>query len=148
MKSAAGSPGPERFGADAGIIRRQHIIGQARPVAPDRGIEALGTLRIDGVIFLVNPFHIGAEAHAPGEIERDVDAEPAIDGGGINQARESRAPGAAEIIALGIDERRDQLLVETLRRLCQPPARRAAAALTMASKGISSSATVACQRPS
>src|SRR5260221_3815692 len=62
---------------DAGVARQQRAVGQPRPVAPDRGIEALGALRIDRVVDALDPLDIGPEARLPGHVERDVHAKAA-----------------------------------------------------------------------
>src|ERR1051325_8114916 len=47
------------FRPDAGVAGRERIVGQSWPVAPDRGIEALGAARIDAVVDALGPPHIG-----------------------------------------------------------------------------------------
>src|ERR1044071_3493708 len=78
---------PRGLRTDAGIAWRKRRVRQAGPVAPDRRIEALGTLRVDVVGDAIDPFHVGAEARLTGEVERDVHAEAARLRHGIDQAR-------------------------------------------------------------
>src|SRR5205807_7824441 len=62
---------------DAGVAWPQRAVGKRGPVAPDRGVEALGTTRVDVVADALNPFDVGAEAGLAGEVERQVHAEAA-----------------------------------------------------------------------
>ena len=70
---------------DAAIIRNDRIVGQRRPVGAHARIERLRAARIDRVALLLDPLDIGSKAHAPGEIERHVRAEPALDRRRIDQ---------------------------------------------------------------
>ena len=73
------------FGPDAGIARLQAAIRKARPVAADRTVEALGARRINIVVDRLDPLDIGSEFRLPAEIERQMHAEAAGLGNGIDQ---------------------------------------------------------------
>ena len=81
------------FRPDAAVAGRQGAVLEVRPVAADSGIEFFRPLRIDGVIDLVYPFHIGTEARLAGEVEGDVHTEAGRLGNRVNQPREGRASG-------------------------------------------------------
>src|SRR5512134_333605 len=90
------------LGADAGVARLERAVGQRGPVATDRGIEALGAPRIHRVVDLFHPFHVGAEARTPAEVERYVYAEAARLGHGVDEARKGRTPRQRVVVALGV----------------------------------------------
>ena len=96
------------LGPDAGIRRRQGAVGQARPVAPDRAVEDLGAGGVDVVSLLGDPLHVRPEAGLPGEVQGQVDPEPARHGERIDQVakRASRAL-EGEVMALGQHPSRD-----------------------------------------
>src|SRR6516162_1655043 len=108
--------GTLQLGTDPGIARRQRAIGQTRPVAPDGIVEALAPGRIDAIVEALDPFHIRAETGAPGEIEREMDAEPRGLGHGIDEVAEGRARSEDEVVSLGEIARRHLLRIEALER--------------------------------
>src|SRR6185437_16169723 len=54
---------------DPRVAGLECAVGEARPVATDRGIKAIAAPRIDGVVDPVDPFDIGPEARLAGEVE-------------------------------------------------------------------------------
>src|SRR5215469_3630274 len=103
-----------KLGTDPGIARCQRAIGQARPVAPDGVVEALAPGRVDAIVEALDPFHIRAEARAPGQIEGEMDAEPRGLGHGIDEMAEGRARPEDEVVALGEVAPRHLLRIEAL----------------------------------
>ncbi len=87
------------LGADAGITGLQGAVAQARPVAPNRGVESRAARPVDLVVDCGNPFDIGAEAGLAGKIEGDVDAEPARRRHRIDEPAERCAAAQGEIHA-------------------------------------------------
>src|SRR5258706_14827428 len=88
--------------ANACVAGCERAVRQARPIAPDRGIEALGTAWVDVVVDAIDPLHIGAEARLPGKVERDVHAEAAGLGHRIDQPLEWILPAEGVVIPLRI----------------------------------------------
>src|SRR5213080_886188 len=64
---------------DARVARQQRAVGKRWPVAPDRGIEALGATRVYVVADALDPFDVGAEAGLAGQVERRALARVAFD---------------------------------------------------------------------
>ena len=126
MKSRAGAPGPCSFGRTPLYAGARAPSSNARPVAPDRGVERRAARRIDGVVdrlgrIDVEPLDVGTEARLAGEVERQVDAEAAGLGHRIDQAGERRAAGERVVVAFGEAARAGS------RAGSRPPMRRAIA---------------------
>src|SRR5882762_8101787 len=94
---------------DARVARQQRAVGKRGPVAPDRGVEALGTTRVDVVADALDPFDVGAEAGLAGEVERHVHAEAAGLGHRVDEARKRRAARERVVIALRVELARREL---------------------------------------
>src|SRR5262249_37423722 len=92
--------GAAQLRPDAGIVRHQRAVGQARPITANAGVETVGAARIDRVIFFRDPLDVRTKPHAAGHIEGDMNAKSAVDRRRINQPRKYRAAGIAEVIAL------------------------------------------------
>src|SRR5437868_1272074 len=90
------------FRPDAGVARRERTVGQPRPVAADRGVEALRAARIDAVIDGIDPFDVRAEARLAGEIERYVHAQPARLRDRVDEAREGILSVQGIVISLRV----------------------------------------------
>src|SRR5256886_3905362 len=97
---------------DARVARQQRAVGKRWPVAPDRGIEALGATRVYVVADALDPFDVGAEAGLAGQVERHVHAEAAGLGHRVDQAGKRRAARERVVIALRVElARREPLRV-------------------------------------
>ena len=96
--------GTRQLRPDAAIVRGERVIRQPRPVIANAPVERERAVSVDVVILALDPFHIRAKAHATGEIERHVHPESARHRHRINQPREHRPAGEAEIVALGEHE--------------------------------------------
>src|SRR5207248_2927273 len=83
------------------IARHQRAIRQRRPVAPDRRVEPLRSRRIDGIIDLLDPLHIGPKPGLSRHVEREMDTKPAGPRHWIDQVRKWRPRAAAEVISFG-----------------------------------------------
>src|SRR5206468_569597 len=94
---------------DARVARQQRAVGKRWPVAPDRGIEALGATRVYVVADALDPFDVGAEAGLAGQVERHVHAEAAGLGHRVDQAGKRRAARERVVIALRIELARREL---------------------------------------
>src|SRR3954471_22438698 len=94
---------PRGLRPDAGVARRERVVGQPGPVAPDRRVEALGAARIDGVVDALDPFDVRAETRLAREVERHVHAEPAGLGYGIDEPGKWRAAAERVVIPLRIE---------------------------------------------
>src|SRR5580698_7852407 len=79
------------FWTNSGIARLKRAVFQARPVAPDGSIKNLGPFGIDDVVKLIHPFHVRPKARLATEVEREMDAEAARNGNGVDQFRKRRA---------------------------------------------------------
>ncbi len=99
--------GPGDLRANSGVRRLQRPIRKARPVAADRGVKALTALRIHTVLAPLDPLHVRPEARAPGQIEREVNAEPALLGQRVDETLERSPAAEREVVALGEVRRRD-----------------------------------------
>src|SRR6185312_843436 len=71
-----------------GVRGLQRPVAQPRPVAADGGVETLAAAHVDVVLRAVDPLHIGTEACAAAEVERQVDAEAARLRDGVDQTPE------------------------------------------------------------
>src|SRR6266571_9051279 len=98
---------PADLRADPGVAGHERAVAQPRPIVAHRGIERIAPARIDGVIDAIDPFDIGAEARLPGEIEGDVDAEPARYRYRVDQVPERRLAAQREIDPAAEIGRRD-----------------------------------------
>ena len=76
------------LGTNAGVAGLQGAILQIGPVATDGSVELVGSVRIHGVVDAVDPLDVGAEFRLTAEIDRDVHAQTARNGNGVDQARE------------------------------------------------------------
>src|SRR2546422_212134 len=94
---------------DARVARQQRAVGKRGPVAPDRGIEALGATRVYVVADALDPFDVGAEAGLAGQVERHVHAEAAGLWHRVDQAGERRAARERVVIALRVELARCEL---------------------------------------
>src|SRR5688572_8879603 len=65
-----------QFRPNTRVVGHQRTVGERRPIVADRLIEARRAGCVDGVVDLLYPLDVRAEADAPTEIERRVDAEP------------------------------------------------------------------------
>src|SRR5258705_4753663 len=74
------------------------------------GGENVRSLFIEGVVDAIDPLHVGTEARAPLEIEREVGAETAGDRDRIDEVPERRRAGEHEVVAAGVVAGRDARL--------------------------------------
>ena len=95
------------LGADAGVRRLEGAVLEMRPITAHSFVEDLRPLRIHVVIDALDPLDVRTEPRLAGKIEREVDSQSRGLGGGVHEAREGRAPGEAEVIALAVVARRD-----------------------------------------
>src|SRR5207237_9187519 len=79
------------------IARHQRPVRQRRPVAPDCRIEPLRSRRIDGVIDLIDPLHIGPEPGLSRHVEREMNTKAAGLRHWIDQMGKWRPRAAAEV---------------------------------------------------
>src|SRR5882672_4590083 len=101
--------GTMQFRADSGVVRHQRAIGEARPVATDCIVEQRRACDVHRVVDALDPFDVGAEAHALAEIERRVDAEPRGVRHRIDEMLERRTRGNGEVVAAPEMHPRDAL---------------------------------------
>ena len=73
--------------ADAGIVRGERPVGELRPVAPDRRVEAVAPAGSRRIVDALDPLGVRPEAPAPGEVERQVGAEPVALGHRVDEVR-------------------------------------------------------------
>src|ERR1043166_7269148 len=97
---------PGELRPDAAGVRHELAVREPGPIGADARVETVGAAGVDVVGLAVDPLHVGTEAHAAGKIEGDVDAEPAVDGGGIDQAGKRRAAPATNGVPLREHEER------------------------------------------
>src|SRR5262249_10680868 len=90
-----------QLGTYSSVIGDERAVRQVGPVGPDSRIEFRDTSGIDIEVVIVDPLHIGAKSHAAGEIERNMDTEPARHWCRIDEPIECGTPRVGKIISLG-----------------------------------------------
>ena len=90
--------------ADAGIVGGERPVGELRPVAPDRRVEAVAPARVKAVVDPLDPLGVRPEAPAPGEVERQVRPEPVALGHRVDEVREGHPGREPEVVALAVED--------------------------------------------
>ena len=90
-KIGGAAVGTSDLWADAGIGRDQAVVRQGREIATYCFIEAVGAVRIDVIIYVIDPLLIRPEADLPGHIQGDMRAEAGRFRHRIDKVREGRS---------------------------------------------------------
>ena len=94
--------GAADLGADAGVAGLQGAIGERGPVLAHLGVEGVAARRVDQVVVGArHPLHVGAELGLAAQVQRQMHAQAAGLGHGVDQPAEGGAAGQGEVVALG-----------------------------------------------